>query len=165
KNRGPAYSYVKLAYLYNRYLKGNMAIKSAADASHVTIKKYKDWTSKNYSEHANLAKWKEFKKVIQDTKTANAPKTHWSEEYARDESKFKDNEKLKIVLPFIERTHGGTLLDVGSNKGYYCDILKSHYDHLVGFDIDERCIDVAEQKYGSDKCAFSKISIDQLFAG
>jgi len=165
KHRSAYYGFVKFSYLFNRYLKGNNRLTSAEQADHITIRGYKDWTSDQVGKNFNdISLWKEFKKVIENTND-KAINSHWADEYATDEEKVKENQKVKITEDLLKPTHGGSVLDIGTNKGYYLNIIKENYDYLMGFDVDDKCIDMAEEKYGCDKIGFTKLAMNDFFFG
>jgi 2-polyprenyl-3-methyl-5-hydroxy-6-metoxy-1,4-benzoquinol methylase len=164
KHRNMHYSFVKLSYMFNKYLKDNYILTNNTQANHITIKKYKDWTSRQTRNFNDINLWIEFKKVVSDVNCV-ASNSHWADNYAVDDAKVKENNKVLIVKDLLKPTYGGTVLDIGTNKGYYLDIIKDNYEYLIGFDIDDKCIDLAEEKYGCNKIAFTKLAMNDFFSG
>lgn len=162
-SRGMTFSYVKMSYMVNRYLAGNRLIKSSVNADHITIKSYKDWTAKNWTLNQDIGLWKRFQEYVHNYKVEESKKTHWSDEYAYDKEKLKENEKLKIVVDMTKDIKCESLLDIGTNKGYYIDLLKDKFNRLIGFDCDHRCIDLAEKQYGNNKTTFVTFGIESFF--
>lgn len=162
-SRGMTFSYVRLSYMVNRYLAGNNVVKSSVHANHKSIKLYKDWTAENWTPNQDIGLWKRFQKYIHNFKVEEAKKTHWSDEYAHDKEKLKENEKLKIVTDIMKDIKCESLLDIGTNKGYYIDTLKDKFNRLIGFDCDHRCIDLAEKQYGNNKTTFVTFGIESFF--
>lgn len=162
-HKGLPFSYVKMAYMVNKYLGLKNEIKSSIYADHITIKSYNDWSAHNYSNAQDLELWLDFRNYVHSYKIANAKSTHWSDEYANDDDKLKENKKTKIVNSIISHIKEYSILDVGTNKGYYLNMFNNNYERLIGFDCDGKCIDIAESKYGNSKTTFVKFNIEFLF--
>jgi hypothetical protein len=90
--------------------------------------------------------WLNLKKLVGAT-TIAPRQSGWSKNYARnyeDHQKIMANNiKIKNAMKMICALGPKTLLDIGCNKGYLCSIASQHINNAVGFDIDEKCIDIA----------------------
>jgi len=161
--RGMPYAYVKMSYMVNRYLGDKTCIGSSVNADHKTIRGYKDWTAHNWTPDQDINLWQRFQEYVHNYPITEAKKTHWSDEYAHDEEKLRENKKMKIVADMLKQVKGYSVLDIGTNKGYYLDIVKDKFDRLIGFDCDDRCINLAEQQCGDDKTTFVKFGIEDCF--
>lgn len=72
--------------------------------------------------------------------------THWSDVYSTHLSANNVSEsspKGKAATDFIDQLTYDTLTDVGCNKGYYTLYAAQKAKSSIGFDIDEKCIDIA----------------------
>jgi hypothetical protein len=156
------YTFVKVSYLFNKYIKKNLSIQNAESANCETIAVYQDWTTVRLgSNFNNPALWSEFKDIIINT-DSSAGSTHWSKEYASNHHNISEDKKAKIVQKIIKPAYGGMLLDVGANKGYYLNLLKDNFDTLIGVDTDEECINIASNEYMSDKINFVNFGIQDF---
>ena len=155
------YMFVKSAYLFERYIKGNDITFQRA-TFHNLPRLFTGWVSKQAGQDfRNPALWEQYKKILQGHKVPEYPRNHWADEYATTPT---ENKKLKKAIPLLEPTYGGTLLDVGTNKGYLCDFLADKYKSLCGFDYIEKCIAIGNLMYRNhDNVTLTVMDIQNFF--
>jgi hypothetical protein len=142
-HKSAALTYVRISYLLNRYVLERNSGSHVAYNLH-TMRSHGGWMA-NQADTPDFTKpevWGKFRKFIYGLRTPSHPDTHWSKNYAKSpRSELAKNPKIAKVLEMIPS--GRTLLDVGCNKGYICNLLKDKFEYIFGFDADEPCIDMA----------------------
>lgn len=139
-----ALAFVRLVYLLYRYVYRKKINFSASKMNFAMVKSFGGWAStvidRNFKDPSL---WQEFKRTLNNVKI-ETKNTHWSKNYAKSaEKELAKNPKIAKVLEILESIKGGTLLDVGCNKGYVCSLSSEWFDQLCGFDYDEKCIEMA----------------------
>lgn len=139
-----ALAFVRLIYLLYRYVYRKKVDFSADKMNFRKLLGFGGWASTVIDrDFKDPGLWQEFKKVLNGVKI-ETKNSHWSINYAKSaEAELAKNPKIAKVLEILESIKGGTLLDVGCNKGYVCSLSSEWFDALCGFDYDEKCIEMA----------------------
>ena len=161
----------RIAYLFNKYVR-KIAIKSTAgcydlksmqkDGS-IFSKIGREWSATNWSK---IKPWQRLKKLVQESTIEMAP-SHWGDVYGphhKDHDKMlQENVKIRGAMKLLRRIKPKSVLDVGCNKGYLCDMVSEFSDSAIGFDVDEKCVDMANQLYSHNtKVNFANFGIIRL---
>lgn len=134
--------FARITYLYYKYVLGKK-ISDHASFGFAVISTHGGWAAKQLSRNfEDLSVWREFRQVVADTQI-DVPETHWLKAYAYDLQKTNENQKMVATLDILKDVNERTMIDIGCNKGYLCNLLSDKFDSIVGFDNDEACIDVA----------------------
>lgn len=103
--------------------------------------------------------WEGLRSIVSAIHIEAAPSTHWASEYGcAPLPELAANPKMQRLLDLDPG--GDTLLDVGCNKGYVCRLLRDRYRFLMGFDADERSIDLADTEPGVNFGCFPLQNLD-----
>jgi len=85
---------------------------------------------------------RQLRRAVEEIRIAH-PKTSWSAYYDDRFPSFSPSDewtpKHRAVLEVLKRIQPGTLLDVGSNRGWYAQLAARRGARVVTFDTDESC--------------------------
>ncbi|MBM6593718.1 methyltransferase domain-containing protein [Microvirga pudoricolor] len=93
---------------------------------------------------------------------ARSGKTVWGD-YAKDNtySSAEAQEKRRFVAEFAAKTRPGIMIDIGCNTGdYSVAALEGGASYVVGFDFDQRALDLAFSRSQTDKLKFLPLWLD-----
>jgi len=141
-----AYTFVRIGYLLYRYVLGHN-LPDHESFTFIQLCDLEGWMSEqtHRKDFTEPGVWKEFRDVVADIKVPDAPATHWSSEYAIAKlDNLGENPKFAALMKIAPS--GRTMIDVGCNRGYVAHLLRDRYEHILGFDNDEGCIDSASPK-------------------
>lgn len=116
----------------------------------------------------SVLSWEKLGNIILTEPIKQAPYTHWNNEYNRDLNclNLETSKKGPQIMNIIDEINADTVTDVGCNKGYFSFYAAKKAKSVIGFDVDEGCIDecirLNEEKYKLP-AMFAKIDISKFF--
>ncbi len=162
------YSYVKFCYLILKYILCNFEHGDTVFNGQVIMAKGGTLANFMKLDWKKITSWQLLKDYI-DSINIVETSTHWSDHYPYDlNSIFQKDINTKVsglhdLLEVIPEITSAT--DVGCNKGLYTFILSKNLKSVIAFDVDEKCINLAES-LNKDKfhlpILFAKTDLDKI---
>jgi hypothetical protein len=174
--RGPntktyAGSAARIAYLFNKYVRKKSIKETVGSYNLAAMGRdggmfggvHERWKSINWGA---VKTWQSLKRLIQKTRIPPL-KSHWGDVYGpyhnNHDKMIEENIKIRGALKLLRQAKPTTILDIGCNKGYLCDMASEFSHGVVGFDIDEKCVDIANESYRqNNKVNFAHFGIMHL---
>ena len=121
------YTFDAINYLTTTYLKTNID----------------NWKNKDYK---TTQAWIELKDFVSQIDTGPLEASGWFTGYSHNMDIYNPiNDKAIAIWEMFDHVDGDveTVTDVGSNKGYYACMAARRFKSVIGFEIDESCVDFA----------------------
>jgi len=72
------------------------------------------------------------------------------------------NQRIKIIKSFLKKEINATALDIGCGSGEFTYILKDYYNKVIGIDISDKMISVAQNNFKSENLIFKKSDCENI---